>query len=192
MVFRDRSYGVLIVSASDQFNTKTTELLSTGDFWPVRCARGAGEARRLLAARAFEVIIISAPLPDENGVSLAMDVCDRYGSAVMLLAGGEHFEELCWKLTERGILCVAKPVTAHMMLQSVRACCAMVERLRRAEAKQATIEEKIEEIRLVNRANCVIINERGMSEPEAHRFIEKEAMDRRLPRSRVAEEILKD
>ena len=81
-------------------------------------------------------------------------------------------------------------MTVQMMLQSIRACCAMVERLRRAEERYATVEEKIEEIRIVNRAKWVLIEKRGMSEPEAHRFIEKEAMDRRLPRSLVAQEIL--
>ena len=46
------------------------------------------------------------------------------------------------------------------------------------------------EIRLVNKAKWLLISQLSMSEPEAHRYIEKQAMDRRLPKLEIAEEIL--
>ncbi len=190
MLYRDHPYGVLIVSSAEQFHNKTAELLPAGDFWPVRHAKSAGEARRMLSERHFDVLIICSPLPDEIGTVLAEDACEDGSLAVLFLAPAEHYDELGWRLMERGILCVSRPLSTQIMLQSVRACCVMVERLRRLEEKQATVEEKIGEIRLVNRAKWVLIEQRGMSEEEAHRFIEKEAMDRRLPRRAVAEEIL--
>ena len=47
------------------------------------------------------------------------------------------------------------------------------------------------EIRLVNRAKWVLINELKMDEPQAHRYIEKQAMDRCVSKKAVAEEIVK-
>ena len=46
------------------------------------------------------------------------------------------------------------------------------------------------EIRLVNRAKWVLIEQRGMDESAAHRYIEKQAMDRCVTRRMIAEEIL--
>ena len=51
------------------------------------------------------------------------------------------------------------------------------------------LRERLESEKLVHRAKLVLL-ERGMNEEEAHRFLEKQAMDRRLSRRAVAEEIL--
>ena len=53
------------------------------------------------------------------------------------------------------------------------------------------LEQKIEDIRIIDRAKCILISHLSMSEPEAHRYIEKQAMDMRLTRRKVAEQILK-
>ena len=58
------------------------------------------------------------------------------------------------------------------------------------EQKTASIEEKMAEIRLVNRAKWLLIQQHGMTEAEAHRFIEKQAMDRCVKRKVIAEEII--
>ena len=46
------------------------------------------------------------------------------------------------------------------------------------------------EIRVVNRAKWILISELKMEEPDAHRYIEKQAMDRCISRREVAEEII--
>ena len=53
------------------------------------------------------------------------------------------------------------------------------------------LQSKIEEIRLVNRAKCVLIQYLKLTEPQAHRYIEKQAMDTRQTKKDVAEKILK-
>ena len=63
--------------------------------------------------------------------------------------------------------------------------------LRRMEARQASVEEKIEEIRLVNRAKWLLIERLGMTEAEAHRYMEKQAMDQRVSKRGLAEIIIK-
>ena len=50
---------------------------------------------------------------------------------------------------------------------------------------------KIEDIRIVDRAKLILISFMSMSEKEAHRYIEKQAMDLRVTRRAVAEGILK-
>ena len=60
----------------------------------------------------------------------------------------------------------------------------------RAELHEDIFEEKMEEIRLVNRAKWLLISELKMDEPQAHRYIEKQAMDRCIQRREVAEEII--
>ncbi len=65
------------------------------------------------------------------------------------------------------------------------------ERLRQFEQKSLSIKEKMAEIRLVNKAKWILISELKMNEPDAHRYIEKQAMDRCVTKQTIAEEIIK-
>ena len=49
----------------------------------------------------------------------------------------------------------------------------------------------MEEIRIVNRAKWFLIAEQKMDEQGAHRYIEKQAMDRCVSKKVIAEEIIK-
>ena len=57
--------------------------------------------------------------------------------------------------------------------------------------KSLSIEEKMAEIRVVNRAKWILITELKMSEPDAHRYIEKQSMDQCISKRQIAEEIIK-
>ena len=48
-----------------------------------------------------------------------------------------------------------------------------------------------DDIRLIDRAKWILITRMGMSENEAHRYIEKQAMDLRVTRRAIAEGLLK-
>ena len=67
---------------------------------------------------------------------------------------------------------------------------ALHQRLLKTMPQQAKLEQKIEDIRLVGRAKCLLIQYENMTEENAHRYIEKEAMNRRITRREMAETIL--
>ena len=74
-------------------------------------------------------------------------------------------------------------------VQMAAACCRRLDYLRQENDK---LQDKIAQIRLVDRAKCYLIEHKGMSEAEAHRMIEKTAMDTRRDRAEVAAEILEE
>ena len=59
------------------------------------------------------------------------------------------------------------------------------------EKKTETMQKRMDEIRLVNHAKWVLISKLGMDEENAHRFIEKQAMDLRQTRSEVSQFIIR-
>jgi AmiR/NasT family two-component response regulator len=190
MVFQERTYSVLLVSAGEKFARTLSGLLPPTDFFPITTVRSADEARRRLLSTSYDLVLINAPLPDELGTRLAMDVCSGSEAGVLLLVGSELYREVCAQVTEYGVLTLSKPTSSQLLSHSLRALCAMRERLRRQGEKQATVEDKIQEIRLVNRAKWALIQHRGLTEEEAHRHIEKSAMDRRVSRREAAQRIL--
>ena len=90
-----------------------------------------------------------------------------------------------------GVFTLPKPTSKSTLSTALNWMSSTRERLRKSEKKALSIEEKMEEIRIVNRAKWLLISELKMDEPEAHRYIEKQAMDRCISKRIVAEEIIK-
>ena len=191
MLFRDETYSVLLASASEKFNTVTASLLPVSEFWPVTEAKSAGEAQRRLLENRYDLIIVNTPLPDEFGTHLAEDACMKTQAGVLLLVKRELHEEIRYKVIQSGVITLPKPVSESAMTQMLQALCAVRERLRRAEQRQVTVEKKIEELRLVDRAKWMLIERLHMSEEDAHRYISRQAMDKRVTKREAAEDILR-
>ena len=68
---------------------------------------------------------------------------------------------------------------------------AMRNRLSGLEKKAVSLEDKMKEIRLINRAKWILIEQLKMTESDAHRYIEKQAMDRCVTRTEIAETIIR-
>lgn len=191
MVFQERTYSVLIVTASERFTDSIMPLLPMTDYWPVQTASSVAEARRWLADTEFDIVLINTPLPDDFGMHLAIDICTGSGAGVLLLVKNDHYNDIYSKVVRYGVITLSKPTNRQMVAQNLRILCATRERIRQMQAKQATVEEKIKEIRLVNRAKWLLIECLNMTEAEAHRYIEKQAMDLRISRREAAENIIK-
>ena len=191
MVFQERTYSVLLVTASDNFVNSIMPLLPVTDYWPVTTVRSVSEARRRIVETDFDIVLINAPLPDDFGMRLAIDICTNSGAGVLLMVKSDLFNDIYAKVVSYGVITLSKPTNLQMVAQNLRILCATRERMRQMQARQATVEEKIEEIRLVNRAKWLLIECLSMTEPEAHRYIEKQSMDERISKREVAENIIK-
>ncbi len=183
-------YRVLIVSAVEKIYEYITEILPPGEFSPILRAASAGEAKRMLVSDEADIVIINTPLPDEFGTELALDLSG--GTAgVLLLVKNDYFDQVCYKVEREGVLTVGKPSSRQTLYGAVKLAAAMSARLVKMERKNKTLREKMADIRKVNRAKWLLIENLNMTERDAHYYIEKQAMDMRLSRHEVAENIIR-
>ncbi len=190
MVFQSDTYSVLLVSASEKLNTAVAELLPPTDFFPITVAGSLSQARRLTLETAFDLILVNSPLPDGSGAEFCLDVCAKSASGVLLMVRHELYEELYYKLLPGGVVTLSTQMNREIIVQTLRSLCAMRERLRTSRNHQSTVEEKMEELRLVNRAKWLLIEKQGVTEDAAHRTIQKLAMEQRLSKREIAERII--
>lgn len=191
MVFQSNPYSVLLVSASEKLNTAVLPLFPGSDFWPVTVVGSLSRARRLLLEQSYDLVVVSAPLPDGMGTDLAMKLCSETDAAVALLIRSELYEEVNARALPAGVVVVSKPTNSQLLTQVIRGLCAMCERLRSVRSRQSTVEEKMEEIRRMNQAKWLLIEQEGLTEQEAHQKILRTAMERRISKREAVEEILK-
>lgn len=185
-----RQHDVLIVSSSDKFNSSVTRALSDGRYRVLELRKSASLAKRELNDRSYDAIVINMPLSDEQGLDLAIDTAKKYASGVVVIAPNEISEDIAEQVIDYGVLTIAKPATKKAVSRSLRLMCALCDKLKSTEKKVVKLEDKMAEIRIVNRAKWHLIDKEGMSEEDAHRFIEKVAMDKCITKREVAEEIL--
>ena len=187
----ERTYRTLLVSSVQKTAEVLQPVFSGCRCTPVMTAADAASARRLLLENSYDIAVINASLTDEFGTRLALDIAGESSAGVLLLVKAEHFEAIEARVSPFGVLVLSKPTSSAAVSRSLTLLCATRERLRRMERKTATLEDKMEEIRLVNQAKWLLIGQLKMTEQDAHRYIQKTAMNRGLTRRAVAEEIIR-
>lgn len=191
MDFEEHVYSVLIVSAAEKFNASIKELFPDFKYYPIREETSTSGAKRALADKTFDFIIINSPLPDSDGIRLAIDTSLDKNSVVLVLVRNELYNITFDKITPYGAYILPKPTAKQIVSQAIDWMAATRERLRGLEEKSLSLEDKMKEIRIVNRAKWLLISELKMTETDAHRYIEKQAMDRCISKKTMAEEIIK-
>jgi response regulator NasT len=191
MSLKERIYSILIVSATDSFTSAFADLLPEARYSPVDTVTSISVAKRVLAEKTYDFVIINAPLPDDAGTRFAIDTCTTKQSAVLLLVKNDIHAGIHDRVAEYGVFTLPKPISKVTMTHALNWLESARERLRQFEKKTISIEDKMAGIRLVNKAKWLLISELKMSEPDAHRYVEKQAMDRCVSRRCIAEEIIK-
>ncbi len=191
MVFSSTVYAALVLSGTDKGASIISDMLPIGQFSPVTVASSGGEGRRLLLSTDYDIVIINTPLRDEFGAELALDLTQNTSAGVLLLVKGEQYDRTVDQVERAGVLTLPKPFSHQVLSASIRLMTATRERLRLLEMKNTGLREKIDEIRVVNHAKWLLIDRLGMNEADAHRYIEKQAMDTRISKRAAAEAIIR-
>lgn len=177
---------VLICCESDTASARIEELLA-GGYETVR-ARLPAEAREKAEDAAAAVLAVPLRQDWADAVrALSLDTC----AGLIALLRGERRAEAEKLFGGLGVA-FADVSEGKKAFFAALACAAKVhERLRAVRSENDRLKSTIGDLKLVDRAKCALIQYLNMTEADAHRFIEKQAMNRRLSRREIALEILK-
>ena len=184
-------YRLLVVSGTQKGADFIAELTDSALFCIRDNASCGAEARRKLMENDYHMVIINTPLGDEFGHELALRAVEKTGTGVVLLAKSELYEELGARLEDYGILTVAKPVSKQLFFQSLKLLAASVGFCTRLAEENRKLRQKLSELAALSRAKCLLIEFAHMTEEQAHKYIEKQAMDSRLSKAEIASEIVR-
>ena len=181
----------LIVSNTEKSSALFSEILDMASIKQITTLYSCGEARRLILERDFDLVIVNAPLRDESGESLSRYIASKGTSQVILVVKNEYFDAVSAVCEDDGVLTISKPVSRAIFWSALTLAKSAQSRIKKIQLENAELKQKIEDIRIVDRAKLILISYMNMSEKEAHRYIEKQAMDLRTAKRAVAEGILK-
>ncbi len=181
---------VLVVSETRQAYDHIVELLPTEEFAPISYASTAEEAKRIMRSSEYDILAVNTPLADEFGADLALDASEK-GLGVLLLCKSDVYRQTARGVEAGGVLTLPRPTSKQMLYTAFRLLCAVLAKYNKLEMKNRNLQEKMADVRVVNRAKWLLIENLGMNEHDAHYYIEKQAMDTRLARRQIAEQIIR-
>lgn len=151
------------------------EVIEGAGLAAVQLCRSGMEVRRLTGRESFGGVVCGYKLPDGSAEALFEDLAP--GTAMLMVASQPQLD-LC---ATEGIFKLAAPVGREELLNAVRALLLL------GGAGERTAEEE-----WVRQAKALLMIRQGMSEEEAHRFLQKRSMDWGSKLSEVARWVLKE
>lgn len=182
---------MLVAAAGEKGRAQWERLLREAGFREISFASSGGEARRMLLSGDWDTVVIHAPLPDEFGHQLAMDAAEE-GPGVLLSVKGEQWEEVSARVSPFGVLTLGRPFSRGGFSQALGLLEASQRKLRKCQEENNKLRKKLEELRVVCQAKCLLVEYLHLTEEEAHKYIERQAMEDRKTRRAVAEDIMRE
>lgn len=136
-------------------------------------------------------MIVNTPLRDSQGLDLCAHVCQKLRYPVVLITSQVIADRIEAEFREKGIIVIARPIeksSYRLIMNCLAASGALTADLRE---ENRGLKSELEENHLVARAKALLIKNMKMTEEQAHKFIERQAMDLRLPKKQIARNILK-
>ena len=182
---------ILIVSSTSAVMGVLGDLLRLESVGRIVTAQTGAEARRAITEQDFDLILIDSPLPDEAGDDLSIVASEKTTAGIILMVDSSRAYDVSDVVEDFGVFTLPKPLSPEFFYQAVKLLSASRKRVMKLENENLKLQQKIEEIRIVDRAKLVLIQVLKMTEPQAQRYIEKQSMNLRQTRLATAENILR-
>ena len=183
---------ILICAGSEKTAAALSALLKSIDNTETAAVFNGKTVQRFLAAHPeTNLVVFNTPLEDEQGLSLAVSIVSEYSVPVLAVTDEESFGRVGGTLTEHGVVVFRRPVDKRIFCNTVETLLTADVIMKHLRGEAAGLQENLEELRMVNKAKALLIQNLHMTEAQAHRYIEKQAMDLRQSRKIIAQNILK-
>ncbi|WP_234997588.1 ANTAR domain-containing response regulator [Pseudonocardia thermophila] len=137
-----------------------------------------------------DLVIMDVKMPKVDGITAAKQIVDeRIAPVVMLTAFSQR--DLIEQARDAGAMAyLVKPFARHELVPAIELAVSRFAEKRALEDEVATLAERLETRKLIDRAKGLLMAKQNMTEPEAFRWIQRTAMDRRTTMKAVSEAII--
>lgn len=154
---------------------------------------GDGESAVKLAMELRpDLVILDVKMPILDGISAAERiVSERVAPCLILTAFSQR--DLVERARDAGAMAyLVKPFTKSDLVPAIEMAISRHEEITALEREVATLSERLETRKLVERAKGLLMMQHGWTEPQAFRWIQKASMDRRMSMRQVAQIVVNE
>ncbi|GAB4295383.1 MAG: nitrogen fixation two-component system response regulator GnfR [Desulfuromonadia bacterium] len=138
-----------------------------------------------------DIIFFEITPTDQGWIDLIGEI-NRFITSPIILIGSTIDTQTIRKATEAGAAYfVSIPLRKQDLVAAMEIAISHIEHLDSFRDQVSKLKESLETRKIIERAKGVLMQERGVSEAEAYRMMQRTAMDRRISLKEVAERILR-
>lgn len=184
------AHRVLIAEDEALIRLDLTEMLRDEGYEVVGAADNGQQAVDLAEQLQPDLVIMDVKMPGRDGIDAASEIAGkRIAPVVMLTAFSQR--ELVERARDAGAMAyLVKPFSISDLVPAIELALSRSHEISALEREIATLSDRLETRKLVERAKGVLQDKHGLTEPEAFKWIQRAAMDRRTTMKRVAEVVL--
>ena len=139
-----------------------------------------------------DLVILDIKMPGMSGIDAAKVISDEGLAAVILLSAYSQ-QDLIKEASNAGALAyLVKPFQRSDLVPSIELALGRFEEISGLKQEAVMLRESLETRKLVDRAKGLLIDNYGLKESDAYRYLQKKAMEDRTTMKAVAEDILSD
>lgn len=148
------------------------------------------EAVELVRRLAPDVAILDIKMPGMDGITAAKQIAGERLAAVLVLTAFSQ-RDLIQQARDAGALAyLVKPFQKTDLIPAIEVALGRFGELVALEGEVSDLSERLEARKLVDRAKGILMDEHGMTEQLAWRFIQAQAMSQRRRVSQVAQSVV--
>jgi AmiR/NasT family two-component response regulator len=137
-----------------------------------------------------DLVILDVKMPVLDGISAAERIAAGHLAPVVILTAFSQ-RELVERARDAGAMAyLVKPFTKADLVPAIEIAASRFQEVTALESEVGTLRDRLEVRKLLDRAKGLLQAERGLTEAEAFRWIQKTSMDRRTTMRDVAAELL--
>ena len=183
-------FNILIVSSFKNFIALMKPYLSGFGADNIFTAPSISEAQKTLMTKQISAIIINTPLSDGLGLDFATECADKKFYAVLLFSKKELFGQITEKASPHGILTLPEGTDSATLSEAFSVLMSTAKKLMSLDKTKEKELSRAEALKLSSRAKLILISSFGMSEEQAHKYIERRAMEMRKTKNEIALSII--
>jgi two-component system, response regulator PdtaR len=181
---------VLIAEDEALIRLDLKEMLQEEGFEVVAEVADGASAVRLTRELSPDLVILDVKMPVMDGIQAAEEIAKERLAAILILTAFSQ-RDLVEKARRAGAMAyLVKPFQKHDLLPAVEIAAGRFRELSGLEREVDDLQGRLEARKLVERAKGLLQEREGLSEGDAFRFIQRQAMERRLTMRQVAEQII--
>ncbi len=139
-----------------------------------------------------DVVILDIKMPGLTGIEAAKVISDEKIAAVLLLTAFSQ-RDLIQDASQAGALAyLVKPFQRSELVPSVELAIGRFKEISDLKEKNDALLETLETRKIVDRAKGTLMDQFALKERDAYRYLQKRAMEERLPMKEIALLILED
>ncbi len=181
---------VLIAEDEALIRLDLTEMLQEEGFDVVAEVADGASAVRLTRELEPDLVILDVKMPVMDGIQAAEEIARERLAAILILTAFSQ-RDLVEKARRAGAMAyLVKPFQKHDLLPAVEIAAGRFREMSGLEQEVDDLQGRLEARKLVERAKGLLQSEESMSEAEAFRFLQRQAMERRQTMRQVAEQVI--